>query len=79
MVNEIYPSKIGNLVIGKYYHQNIPPQELLSNKDRQPFLVIELLNKKWYLRAAQPTRENALLFCGSENRWLVHPYKENKD
>ena len=77
--NEVYPGDgkcVGNLIIGVYPHKNPMPDEIILSKERQPYLVIELLEDRYIVRAAQSTKEDARKYY-QDNRlnWIVNPVK----
>lgn len=78
MINEVYPSPVGFLVIGKYPHGCDFPIDLITNENRQPYCIYQLSGKKLILIAAQDTKESALNYYHGDDYYLVYPTKAAK-
>jgi hypothetical protein len=72
-INKVYPSIYGFLIIGKYPHNVKFPEEIITNKNRQPYLVYELKDNELILRSAGGTEKNAMKYCNDDSRYLVYP------
>uniref|UniRef100_A0A6H1Z8Q2 Uncharacterized protein n=1 Tax=viral metagenome TaxID=1070528 RepID=A0A6H1Z8Q2_9ZZZZ len=73
MINKVYPFSHGFLIIGKYPHGTKFDADIIINRNRQPYLVYELVGKSLILRACQKTEKNALQYYHGGNHYLVYP------
>lgn len=76
--NSIFPSRAGNLVIGRYPHRMNAKDASKLVGPRKPFLVVEMVGDEMVCRAAQDTAEQAARYMAPD-RWLVFPVGFNGD
>lgn len=74
----IFPSSDGNCsFLGAYPHRVYDRPVEWFKRDRQPYLVVDLVGYEWVTRACQPTLALARKYADGPNRWVVYPVDKN--